>query len=348
MVIADKIWTPSAQEGAAQLARAVAWYGGRVDLMQIHNLVSWPAHLTMLQAARDRGQVGLIGATHYSPAAFGELAGLMRSGQIDAVQVPYNPAQREVERTILPLAGDLGLGVLLMRPLGEGRPDAPAARPGRAGAAASVRRRDLGTGPDQVGPERPARARLPARHRPARPARRERRGRVTALVRPRRTRLHTAPGHRALTSQQSRERLWAPNSHADVSASSRRIPYTNRNITHASTTLSASPAVPRPSPAHDPRAGSSLIRLAPSCVGSRYVIGPRSERNAAPAGMHPRSLTARPCSLAQARISPERWRLAAVRPDRRDGARPALRACWMYGASCLPNAAAFSAARSVS
>ena len=68
--------------------------------MQIHNLVSWPAHLTMLQRRPDRGQVGLIGATHYSPAAFGELAGLMRSGQIDAVQVPYNPAQREAERTI--------------------------------------------------------------------------------------------------------------------------------------------------------------------------------------------------------------------------------------------------------
>jgi aryl-alcohol dehydrogenase-like predicted oxidoreductase len=62
-VIAGKIWTPSGQEGAAQLARAADWYRGRVDLMQIRNLVSWPAHLTMLQAARGRGQVGLIGAT---------------------------------------------------------------------------------------------------------------------------------------------------------------------------------------------------------------------------------------------------------------------------------------------
>ena len=131
VLIADKIWTPSAEEGAAQLDRAVAWYGGRVDLMQIHNLVSWPARLTMLEAARDRGLVGLIGATHYSPAAFGELAELMRSGRIDAVQVPYNPAQREAEPTILPLADELGLGVLLMRPLGEGqllcRPPGPAA-----------------------------------------------------------------------------------------------------------------------------------------------------------------------------------------------------------------------------
>ena len=112
---------PSAAEGEVQLARAAAWYGGRVDLMQIHNLVAWPTHLPMLEAARDRGQVGLIGATHYFPAAFGELAELMASGRINAVQVPYNPAQREVERTILPLAGELGLGVLLMRPLGEGQ-----------------------------------------------------------------------------------------------------------------------------------------------------------------------------------------------------------------------------------
>jgi diketogulonate reductase-like aldo/keto reductase len=130
VLIADKVWTASAQEGAAQLSRAVDWYGGRVDLMQIHNLVAWPAHLPMLEAARDRGLVGLIGATHYSAAAFGELAELMTTGRIDTVQVPYNPAQREVERTILPLAEELGLGVLVMRPLGEGqlvrRPPSPA------------------------------------------------------------------------------------------------------------------------------------------------------------------------------------------------------------------------------
>src|ERR1700751_3088120 len=130
VLIADKVWTPWAEEGAAQLSRAVDCYGGRIDLMQIHNLVAWQTHLPMLEAARDRGLVSLIGATHYSPAAFGELAEVMNTGRIDTIQVPYNPAHREVERTILPLADDLGLGVLLMRPLGEGqlmrRPPSPA------------------------------------------------------------------------------------------------------------------------------------------------------------------------------------------------------------------------------
>ena len=56
-----------------------------------------------------------------SRAAFGELAEVMATGRIEVIQVLYNPDHREVEGTILPLAADLGLGVLLMRPLGEGQ-----------------------------------------------------------------------------------------------------------------------------------------------------------------------------------------------------------------------------------
>ena len=118
--VATKVWTSSPADGRRQLERATDWYGGWIDLMQIHNLVAWQDHLRLLEEARDAGTVKLVGATHWSAGAFAELATVMRTGRIDAVQIPYNPVETDVEQEILPLAADLGLGVLVMRPFGEG------------------------------------------------------------------------------------------------------------------------------------------------------------------------------------------------------------------------------------
>jgi len=120
VLIATKIWTPSTQEGRAQATRALQFFGQRIDLYQLHNLVAWPEQLALLEELRDAGQVRAIGATHYSPAAFGELKRVMQTGRITAIQIPYNPVEREVEREILPLAAELNLGVVVMRPLGGG------------------------------------------------------------------------------------------------------------------------------------------------------------------------------------------------------------------------------------
>lgn len=119
-LVATKIWTASDDEGRAQADRALAYYDGRVDLYQVHNLLNWRAHLTMLERLRDTGAVVAIGATHYKAQAFAELEQVMRTGRITAIQVPYNPHERDVEARILPLARDLGLGVVVMRPLGAG------------------------------------------------------------------------------------------------------------------------------------------------------------------------------------------------------------------------------------
>jgi len=119
-IVATKVWTPDREEGERQMRHAIELYGGRVDLFQVHNLVSWRAHLPGLERRQDRGQVRALGATHYRPEHFPELAELMRSGRITAVQVPYNPHEQEVEREILPLAAELDIGVIAMRPLGSG------------------------------------------------------------------------------------------------------------------------------------------------------------------------------------------------------------------------------------
>jgi aryl-alcohol dehydrogenase-like predicted oxidoreductase len=130
-IIASKIWARQPSEGRAQLERQLALFDGHVELEQVHNLVAWQEHLPWLEEAREAGTVGLIGATHFgSPPTrhstyadapgFSELEKVMRSGRAQLIQIPLNPLERECERRVLPLAEELGLGVIVMRPFGEG------------------------------------------------------------------------------------------------------------------------------------------------------------------------------------------------------------------------------------
>ena len=83
----------------------------------MHNLVNWPAQLRLLEQLKGEEKVDAIGATHYDPTGFDDLCDLMSTGRLDMVQVPYNPRRREAERRVLPLAAELGLGVLTHSPL---------------------------------------------------------------------------------------------------------------------------------------------------------------------------------------------------------------------------------------
>ncbi|MGH3342600.1 MAG: aldo/keto reductase [Carbonactinosporaceae bacterium] len=118
--VATKLWTADDEEAERQLRTALGYFGDRVDLYQVHNLKAWPQRLDRLGAERDAGRVRAVGATHWAPARFDELETVMRTGRIDAVQIPYNPRQQEAAERILPLATDLGLGVVVMKPLAGG------------------------------------------------------------------------------------------------------------------------------------------------------------------------------------------------------------------------------------
>jgi aryl-alcohol dehydrogenase-like predicted oxidoreductase len=133
-LVATKVWTPDDAEAERQIDRAMGYYGGKVDVYQVHNLVALPKRLKRLEELRDQRRVGSVGITHYDHAAFPELMETMRSGRVTCVQVPYNVRDQAIEERLLPLAGDLQIGVILMRPLGVGalarqRPTAEQLRP---------------------------------------------------------------------------------------------------------------------------------------------------------------------------------------------------------------------------
>ncbi|HTK09206.1 MAG TPA: aldo/keto reductase [Ktedonobacteraceae bacterium] len=118
--IATKIWTSTRAEAQQQVKRALSLFHNCIDLYQIHNLVNWREHLPLLEGLRDAGQVRTIGITHYSSSAFREMRQIMQTGRIDAIQIPYNPFERDVEKEILPLAQEMQIGVVVMRPFAEG------------------------------------------------------------------------------------------------------------------------------------------------------------------------------------------------------------------------------------
>ena len=120
-IVATKVWTSNDGEAERQIERSLSYFGGRVELYQVHNMVAVEKRLDTLHRLKDEGRVRCVGATHYSRAAFGGLASVMRSGRVDFVQVPYNAAETAAAQELLPLAEELALGVIVMVPLGSGR-----------------------------------------------------------------------------------------------------------------------------------------------------------------------------------------------------------------------------------
>jgi aryl-alcohol dehydrogenase-like predicted oxidoreductase len=118
-LIATKVWTDDDANAARQIDASLGFYGGHIELLQVHNMVGWRTRLDQIEARRDAGLVTLVGATHWQVAGFVDLEDSMRTGRVDAIQIPYNPVERDVEQRILPLALDLGLGVLIMRPFAK-------------------------------------------------------------------------------------------------------------------------------------------------------------------------------------------------------------------------------------
>ncbi len=119
--LATKVWTRGRDAGIRQMDQSFALLRDEVvDLMQIHNLLDWRAHLTTLRDWKAEGRIRYLGITHYTDSAHDDLEAAIRSEPVDFVQLNYAIDDRGAENRLLPLAAERGVAVMVNRPFGGG------------------------------------------------------------------------------------------------------------------------------------------------------------------------------------------------------------------------------------
>jgi aryl-alcohol dehydrogenase-like predicted oxidoreductase len=130
---ATKVWVdPNSVEPAMRaavardlLARSFERIGARqIDLIQLHDITDLDSErsiLNELKELKEAGRIRYIGATSIRKEHYPDLEQVMREEPIDFIGVDYAIDNRSAASMLLPLAADLGLGVLSYRPFGNSR-----------------------------------------------------------------------------------------------------------------------------------------------------------------------------------------------------------------------------------
>jgi aryl-alcohol dehydrogenase-like predicted oxidoreductase len=92
-----------------------------IDLIQVHNMGDVRTQLPVLREYKERGRVRYIGVTTTFGSQYPELVQTMRNEPIDFIGTDYAIDNRHAEETILPLAQDRGIAVLVYAPFGRTR-----------------------------------------------------------------------------------------------------------------------------------------------------------------------------------------------------------------------------------
>ena len=121
LLSAEKVWTSSGADGPRQIEQSRRFWGiPRFDLIQVHNLLAWQAHLRTLFEMKRAGSVRYVGITTSEGRRHDLVERIMRSEPIDFVQLSYNVVDREAEERLLPLAAERGIAVIVNRPFQQG------------------------------------------------------------------------------------------------------------------------------------------------------------------------------------------------------------------------------------
>jgi diketogulonate reductase-like aldo/keto reductase len=117
LFMATKVWTRGQGDGIRQMETSMYDMGvSTMDLMQVHNHVDLATHLATLRDWKGSGRIRYVGITHYQVRAFDQLEALIRTEDLDFVQLNYSLAVRDAEDRLLPVAADHGTAVIINRP----------------------------------------------------------------------------------------------------------------------------------------------------------------------------------------------------------------------------------------
>jgi aryl-alcohol dehydrogenase-like predicted oxidoreductase len=110
----------AAASGAASFDRSLERLKTRrVDLLQVHNLNGVAQLIPLMQQWKKDGAIRYIGVTTSRSSQHAELIDVMRHYPLDFIQVDYSIADRAAAETILPLALERKLAVLVNLPFGR-------------------------------------------------------------------------------------------------------------------------------------------------------------------------------------------------------------------------------------
>lgn len=96
----------------------------RIDLVQLHGIDSEEVlkkalgsegSLAALEDAKKQGKIDYIGLSGHNPYV---LEKALKTGRFDAVLVPLNVLDRKAAEKLIPVANELDVGVVIMKPLG--------------------------------------------------------------------------------------------------------------------------------------------------------------------------------------------------------------------------------------
>lgn len=118
---ASKIWTPTAFDGRVQMDNTESLWGVEpIDLMYVHNLLSWKKHLPQLREWKKEGRIRYTGLTTSHGRRHNELEALLKSEAFDFVQLTLNIDNTRAEERLIPTAADQGIAVVVNRPFARG------------------------------------------------------------------------------------------------------------------------------------------------------------------------------------------------------------------------------------